>query len=204
MELRIGPHLEDTDIEQYSMGKLPQSSLASFEEHLLACDSCQDRLLETETYINAVRSVSPKVRRESRSRWRDRFRQRPAWVAAVVFGMVMLLLGRVWLTTPNPGAVTAVFLQASRGIEGLAVAKAPAGKPISLHIDVTELPAFPSYRVEIVNATGKPVWQRVANARERRIEQPVPKGLDAGQYYVRLYGEGDELLREFGLLHRST
>ena len=199
MGLRIGTHLEDTDLELYSMGRLPQSRLAPFEEHFLACDSCQDRLLEMETYINAVRSVSPKLRRESRPRWRERFSQRPTWVAAVVFGMVMLLMGRAWLLAPRPAVVTALFLHASRGIEGLTVAKAPAGKPLTLNIDLTELSAFPAYRIDIVNATGKPVRQIMAIARERRIAQQLPKGLDAGQYYVRLYSAGGELLREFSL-----
>ena len=62
MQLQIGPHLEESEVEQYSMGELPEASLAPFEEHLLACDSCQDRLLEMEAYVNAVRSVSPNLR----------------------------------------------------------------------------------------------------------------------------------------------
>ena len=61
MQLGIGPHLEESDVEQYSMGKLPEPSLAPFEEHLLACVSCQDRLLEMEAFVKAVCSVSSKL-----------------------------------------------------------------------------------------------------------------------------------------------
>jgi len=200
MQLGIGSHLDDADLEQYSMGKLPEVRLAPFEEHLLACESCQDRLLETEAFVNAVRSVSPKLRAASSSPRRNRFRPRPTWVAAFAMGLVLLGLGRIWLAAPRaPMDFAAVVLQSSRGIEGLAVAKAPAGKPLALTIDLTELPALPSYRLEIVNSGGKPVWQASAGARDSIVTQRLPHGLHTGQYYVRLYTTSGELLREFGL-----
>ena len=95
--------------------------------------------------------------------------------------------------------VVSVFLRSSRGIEGLDIAKVPAAKPLSLEIDLSELPAFPHYRLEVVNSMGKPVWQTPVAGRERRISQPLTTGLAAGQYYVRLYNPSGELLREFGL-----
>jgi hypothetical protein len=72
MQLGIGPHLDDGDLEQYAMGQLPEERVAPFEEHFLACVSCQDRFLETDVYVNAVRSVSPRLRKERRLLWRDR------------------------------------------------------------------------------------------------------------------------------------
>src|SRR5262249_44489129 len=128
MQLGIGSHLDDADLEQYSMGKLPEARLVPFEEHLLACESCQDRLLETEAFVNAVRTVSPKLREAGPSWRRDRFfGQKPTWVAAFAMAIVLLGLGRIWLVAPRDFAV--VLLQSSRGLEGLAVASAPAGKP---------------------------------------------------------------------------
>ena len=62
MQFGIGSHLEETELEQYSMGTLSGAGLEAFEEHLLACDSCQDRLLEMEAYVNAIRSAFPKLR----------------------------------------------------------------------------------------------------------------------------------------------
>ena len=96
MQFEIGSHLDESDLEQYSMGKhsmgkLLGERLESFEEHLLACEFCQDRLLEMEAYVNAVRSVSPKLRQSNRARWRERFfRPRPTWVAAFAMGVVLL------------------------------------------------------------------------------------------------------------------
>jgi hypothetical protein len=201
MQFEIGSHLDETDLEQYSMGKLPATRLVPFEEHFLVCESCQDRLLEMEAYVNAVRSVSPKLRQSNRARWRERFfRPRPTWVAAFAMGVVVMGLGRVWLVAPRaPAGFAAVFLQSSRGIEGLAVATAPAGKPLSFNIDLSELPALPSYRIEIVNSLGQPVWQDTASGHEGKITPKLTKGLTAGRYYLRLFTPNGKLQREFGL-----
>ena len=36
MELKIGPHLEELELEQYSMGKLEETRLDGFEEGFVA------------------------------------------------------------------------------------------------------------------------------------------------------------------------
>ena len=187
MQLGIGPHLEESDVEQYSMGALPEASLATFEEHLLACVPCQDRLLEMEAFVNAVRSVSPSLRPAPRRRWRELFlRPRPAWAVAMALSVIALTVVVLRIAAPRgPVGLTAVLLQSSRGIEGLALARAPVGRPVLLTIDLTELPAFPSYRIEIVNAAGKSVWQTVTFPQAGKIAQPMSKGLAEGQYFVR-------------------
>src|SRR5678810_341539 len=95
MRLDIGPHLEEAELEQYSMGTLPVERIAPFEEHLMACDSCQDQLLEMEAYINAVRSVSPKLRPADQPRgahfW-TLFSGWPAWVGAAATVAALVLV----------------------------------------------------------------------------------------------------------------
>jgi hypothetical protein len=201
MQFDIGPHLDETELEQYSMGTLPEAREDAFEQHLLACDSCQDRLLETENFVNGVRSASPKLREERWTFWANQLRwPRPAWVAALALSAAALATTWVLISAaPDRTEMAVVVLQSSRGIEGLAAAKAPAGKPLSLTMDVTELPILPSYRLEIVGSMGKPVWQTTAHAQDNKITQPLAKRLPAGQYYVRLYTSGGELLREFSL-----
>ena len=200
-QLEIGRHLDETELEQYSMGTLPEPQLPPFEEHFLACESCQDRLLEMETYVNAVRSVSPKLRETPRSRWVELFAwPRPVWVAAAAMVAVALLVGRNWTPLPVRGPeIAIVLLQASRGIEGLTSAKALARQPLSLQIDLTEIPGYASYRLEIVDSRGRPESVSVVTPRNGKIVQPLIAGLPAGRYYVRLYTPGGELLREFGL-----
>src|SRR5947207_8219104 len=111
MQLALGPYLEESDLEQYSMGKLSESLLPAFEEHLIACDSCQDRLLEMEAFVNAVRTVSPTLRAAPQSAWRERFVwPRSAWTAAIAMSMVALAVGVVRLPTPiRQATATAVF-----------------------------------------------------------------------------------------------
>ena len=201
MQFGIGSHLEEPELEEYSMGTLSEASLEAFEEHLLACDSCQDRLLEMEAYVNAMRSASPKLREARQPVWASLFKwPRPAFVAAFAMGVVVLAVARIWIVTPPLHTeMASVVLHSSRGIEGLAASKAPRGKRLSLTVDLTELPAFPSYRMEIVGATGKPVWQAVAHPENGKIAQQTTNGFTAGQYYVRLFAPGGALLREFSL-----
>src|SRR5260221_4435827 len=143
MQLGIGSHLDDADLEQYSMGMLPEVRLVPFEEHLLACESCQDRLLETEAFVNAVRSVSPKLRAASPSPRRNRFRPKPTWVAAFAMAVVLLGLGRIWLVAPRaPMDFAAVVFPSSPGIEGVARGQGPAGQPPALSTDLTQVTAL--------------------------------------------------------------
>jgi hypothetical protein len=201
MQLEMGPHPEETELEQYSMGTLFETRLELFEEHLLACNSCQDRLLEMEAYVNAMRSASPKARQVRKSPWADLFRwPRPAWMVTFALSAVVLVAARVWIVAPaSRTEMASVVLHSSRGIEGLATTKAPAGKLLSLTVDLTELPAFDAYRLEIVERTGKQVWDAVARPADGKITQATTTGLPAGQYYVRLYAPNRELLREFSL-----
>jgi hypothetical protein len=200
MELEIGPHLEETELEQYSMGRLPGTRVEEFEGHFLACDTCQDRLLEMEAYVNAMRSASPKVREARTSYWKDFFRwPRLAWVGALSLSAASIAVGILMLTPRDRTEMALVTLQASRGIAGPAIAQAPSETGLSLNVDLTELPAAPSYRMEVVNIAGQPVWETVAQGRDGKMAQALPKGLRAGQYYVRLYLPEGTLLREFSL-----
>jgi hypothetical protein len=84
-------------------------------------------------------------------------------------------------------------LHAMRGVVG---AKVTARRPLLLKLDVTGLPLFPSYRWQIVNASGQAVFVGAVSA-----ENPEFKvdGIPSGLYFVRLSSPGGELLREYGL-----
>jgi hypothetical protein len=198
MQLGIGPHLQETELEQYSMGTLPPARIQPFEEHVLVCESCQDQLLEMEAYINAVRSVSPKLRATKRFPW-----PRLAWATAAMAAVAsMLMVSRV-PATGGGTEVAVVRLQASRGIDGIAEANAAARQPVSLEIDLSQIPADASYRLEIVDATGKREGEAVAAPQGGRIVHALNRGLPAGRHYVRLYASSGVLLREFALLLKN-
>ena len=57
-------HLTEDAIESYSLGRLPDPESEIFEEHVLLCASCQDRLQQMDEFIAAFKVASAKMRRE--------------------------------------------------------------------------------------------------------------------------------------------
>jgi hypothetical protein len=90
----------------------------------------------------------------------------------------------------------ALVLETSRGSE---LQHAPAQRPLDLSLDITALPALPSYQLETVDARGTIQAQSSAKASEGRVKASIEKGLRSGSYFVRLYSPSRELLREYGL-----
>ena len=46
---------EDEELERYCLGGFGEAQCAHLEEHVLLCETCRARLIETETFIFAVR-----------------------------------------------------------------------------------------------------------------------------------------------------
>ena len=93
-----------------------------------------------------------------------------------------------------PGPVVAVSLTALRSSG--AGSSAPAGRELMLHPDLTGLAEVSSYRLEIVDQTGRKVRQGTLARAPGGSQVP---GLPAGLYFVRVYLPAGELLREYGL-----
>ena len=51
----LNRHPDEDELEKYSMGDLREAEAAGFEEHLLPCEPCQQRLAETDVYVAAMR-----------------------------------------------------------------------------------------------------------------------------------------------------
>jgi hypothetical protein len=94
--------------------------------------------------------------------------------------------------------VATIELAALRG-GATPLAQARAGSELDLKIDLTGLPLPASYRIEIVDAAGRPQWTGTATVRESTLVTRVTRHLASGVYWVRLFSESAELLREFGL-----
>jgi hypothetical protein len=190
----IHRHVDAEDLEQYSMGTGPPEATPLIEEHLLTCEDCQDRLLKSDAYVRAMRTSSKQLRRNVKAakgrEWRI-----PDWLpvlAAVTCGMVLVVAAPRFVRAPGP--VVAVSLTAWRG-DG-AGNSAPPGRELMLHPDLTGLAEDSSYRLEIVNQTGRTVRQGTLTRARNGIQVP---GLGAGLYFVRVYLPAGELLREYGL-----
>jgi hypothetical protein len=70
----------------------------------------------------------------------------------------------------------------------------PANRELDLRPDLTGLPTVSSLRLEMVNQTGKQVWRGDLSGQRARIP-----GQSSGMYFVRIYTDAGELLREYGL-----
>lgn len=206
MPLGTGNHIESETLEQYAMETLPEPQMADFEEHLLVCAGCQDRLEETDAYIQALRAVAPQLRKERASLlarilpgWLNPLRGRsPVW--AVAMAALMVVVGTEWSgrqVTQTELAVVA--LETSRGADGISQAHAVAGAPVALSFDLHELPVYTSYYLEIVDSVGSKVWAASAEARAGQILKILDRALGKGNYFVRLYAPNRELLREYSL-----
>ena len=187
-------HVDVEDLERYCIGTSSVAESTQIEEHLLICECCQDRLRETDDYVLAVEVASRQLRRNEKvtDRREGRF---PAWfppLAAVACGL-LLVVAALRLVRP-PGPVVAVSLSALRS--NGAGTGAPAGQQLVLHPDLTGLTESSSYRLEIVDQTGRTVRQGTLGRTQARVAIP---GLGAGQYFVRVYLPAGELLREYGL-----
>ena len=60
-------HLDDSLVEAYSQGKVPEADLCALEEHLLICETCRLRVEECDGYIHGMRKASAEVRARNRN-----------------------------------------------------------------------------------------------------------------------------------------
>lgn len=179
---------EDT-IENYAFDRLPADKAAVFEEHLLICQDCQQRLERADEYIRVMKAATAAYVTEHPENQSFRSRRRGLLRNAAAAAVLLLTCLTALLSWRAPSeAPKLVVLDAYRG----AASEATAGKPLDLKIDFKDLPSAAGYRVEIVDATGRRVWFGGTPAR-------LTKGLAPGVYWVRLSTEGGEALREYGL-----
>jgi hypothetical protein len=180
--------MDPRDIEGYSMGTMPEEVSAQFEEHLLVCETCRKRVTASDEFVRAMRQAAGQIRQQEAvpaHQWRTS--AMPLLAAAAVI-VAALFFG--WSRIGAKPEV-AVSLMAMRG--GDLLAHAPADTPLALHPDTTGLPASASYRLEIVDSVGKSVWHGAFPGKH------VP-AQSKGAYFVRIYANGSEPLREYGLL----
>ena len=188
-------HMDDEEIERYSMGAMPQAAIAPFEEHLLICEPCRLRLARTDAYVSAMRQASARLRTGSLKRKLPWLRF-PRLVPALAGMAVAVVAAGLWIGRPDMGEAHpfAVDLEATRG--AAIEAKAPAGRWLLLRLDLANLPASSWYRLEMVDRFGSRIWQATVAAQGSKAGFKVP-GTPPGIYFVRLYRPPGELLREY-------
>jgi hypothetical protein len=190
------PYIEEEILDRYAMGTLSDDLLPSVEEHLLTCERCQSRLMETDQFMRVFRTAATEVEVRPAGFWKSVLLARRArWAAAgVALASLLVVLTLIFPRKSTlPAAI--VQMQSFRGAE--ASASVAAGKPSVLAFDLGSQSTSKSFRVEILNVVGAEVLSADADMTGGRASVAV-KGLTRGSYWVRVYRkENNELTAEY-------
>ncbi|HLH41265.1 MAG TPA: hypothetical protein VKX39_19105 [Bryobacteraceae bacterium] len=186
---------EDT-LEEYAFNRLAEEEAAPLEEHLLVCSICQDRLAASDEYIRLMKAAADQLQKDaSRKPAGEVLARGFGWAG---FAAACCLAAVSWVNPRGPAKAPAqIELFAFRG--STEMAHAPAGHPLNVAIDISDLAPPAGYRVQVVDAWGREEWNGQASASGMTLKVAVPKTLARGVHWVRLSSSNGELLREFGL-----
>ena len=193
MELEGAGHLDESQLEAYSMRRVPEDEAACVEEHLLVCESCRQQLADTDAFVHAMRGAAGRLRAAPHMTGRGWVQ----WGLRPVLATLVVVVGigiAVRMDHKAPIGAEVVVLQATRG--GGLVAQVTAGRPLLLKPNLDGLPALPEYHLRILDRTGKRTWQGnfLSSAGGASIPQQPP-----GIYFVELYSIPGTLLREYAM-----
>jgi hypothetical protein len=192
MQIDIEHHIEETTLERYSMGSLAEEAAAEVEQHLLLCEGCQVRVTEADAYVRAMKQAMPDLPADTeRSRWSFRFLVPAFAVCALLIAAAVVRLSP---SVAQPPAAIALF--AMRGAD--TQAHGPTRRALLLQPDLNGLLPSPSYRLDVVNASGSLVWHGVLSAQPQPPSAIVPPQ-SRGVYFVRVFMPSGQLLREYAL-----
>jgi Putative zinc-finger len=57
-------HVQDEQLERYSLGRMTAPEVDHFEEHLLVCEPCRLRLSAMDEYIAVMKAASSSIQRK--------------------------------------------------------------------------------------------------------------------------------------------
>jgi hypothetical protein len=194
-------HVTDEKIELYSLGRLSEPERDEFEEHVIVCAECQDRVSAEDAFTVATRGALQKADNgppNAPAWWVSVTRRRwpaLAWAGGLTSASLLLV---TFGSRPQPRSWQDVTLLAARGLqEG---SRASAANLVRLRIDTRELGAAASWHIEVVDATGNGVWRATVAGAQRVISAELGR-LSPGRYWVRISAAaGTHTLREFSLI----
>jgi hypothetical protein len=178
-------HGTDDQLEQYALGRLPDSDLALLEQHLTICAACRERLDGIGDFAFGMRealSTKPEP-------WPDWF----GWLRrpAVTMGLAALLVVVGIFSSGGMKFAPSASLQLT-AMRGEMPSTVPA-REFELTLSDGPREGGP-FRVEVVNATGTRVWSGLDVGQQFKLQQR----LGPGDYFVRIYAASGKMLREYG------
>jgi anti-sigma factor RsiW len=198
----------DELVERYSLGRLSGPECAAFEEHLLLCEACQERLRASDEYVAAVRAAGAQLARRGPARaataggsgfFRKTVGSRVTLAAAAaVMGGFSLFLW--WQPAPAIRGTSRVALASLRGGTDASIHHVARARRLILEMDTSRLPASCDCRLQVVDDDGHPVWEQRVRVDGPAVSVEIGRALAAGRYWVRLYGSdlSEDPWREYG------
>lgn len=197
MALEQDRHVQEEELERYSLGDSAGAECAWVEEHLLVCAACRQRLEDHDIYVSSMGAAAAEWRASRPAVERQRRWFFPRLVPVMAALICVVVAAAVWLGRSGFQGASPAFAVALDTTRGMPLgAHAPAGRPLDLKPDFTGLAAFPHYDLRVVDRTGGQVARRETTP---GADGRIP-GLPAGSYFVRIYSPGGELLREYTLV----
>lgn len=196
-------HPGEDALELYCLDRLDEHEAGPIEEHLLVCETCQQRVAELDVFLKAAKQATRELRGEERysgaeTSWTWLFQ--PGWIAAGALAVVALA---VIPMVHRPAETQEIAVSAYRGVnEQTGAGIAEAGRPLRLSLDLAGVPAEGCCILELVSADGNVLRQLAATPVENRASFDQPSGLSRGQYWLRVKANSGADLREFGLTVR--
>ncbi len=190
-------HPNEEALERFLLHRSEEPELEIVETHMLACDSCVERLEILETQIAATKIALQEFQLEAQRK--ASAREKHSWKFR--FGTAGLsFAGAVACVALAVGAFSPaqVHLSAYRGVETSLV---PEWRPLHMHLNATDLAQGP-VAVQLVDSQGTELWKDASAVKNDQVDVHLPRIRKTGNYFVRLYepakgtAEGD-LLREF-------
>jgi hypothetical protein len=194
-------HLGEDQLESYSIGNLAERDAVHVEEHVLICETCQDRLAGSDSWVRSIKRAALKRIQFPELAW-------AAWsiprLVPVLAALILILAAAVALRFSRQSAVAplAVMLEATRG--PAVAARVPALHPLTLEPGLEGLRPLDRYHLEIVDRLGKEVWRADYAPVQGSASSVFMPGLSPGTYFVRLYDNSRTLLREFAVEARDS
>jgi anti-sigma factor RsiW len=190
-------HGTDDQLEQYALGRLPESDLPLLEEHLMVCPDCQERLDGIENFALGMREAlgteyALKPVAAPKTDWFGWMR-RPAFSMALAFAALIIAVGIFSTGRMKFAPSASLQLTAMRGEMPVTV---PARE---FELTLSDGPrAGGPFRVEVVNAVGSSMWSGLEAGSPAGVQVKVQQRLGPGDYFVRLYDASGKMLREYG------
>jgi hypothetical protein len=192
MRVETDFHGTEDQLEQYALGRLPDSDLPLLEQHLTICAACRETLEGVEDFALGMRealTIEPGLRPD----WFGWLR-RPVVSIGLTFAALVVMVGIFSNAGTKFAPRASLQLTAMRG-EMLSTVPA---REFDLTLSDGPREGGP-FRVEVVNTTGVRVWSGLAAGQQFKVRQR----LGPGDYFVRLYTASGEMRREYGFRIRG-